>query len=437
MGAASWIVAGDFLPFLSPNGLLSSANWGSADLWYSEYTAICSAAREGEAMHFEFATAERIIFGAGTVQQVGKLAQGLGQRALLVRGSSESRAAPALASLEEAGVPAVSFVLLQEPTTDRVREGAEMAREAGCDLVVAIGGGSVIDGAKAIAALLANGGVPLDYLEVIGRGQPITRPSVPYIAIPTTAGTGAEVTANAVLASPEHQVKVSLRSPLILPRVAIVDPVLTHTMPPEVTASTGLDAFTQIIEPYVSPQANPMTDTFCREGLFRAAESLLRVYQQGDDAKSREDMALVSLFGGLALANAKLGAVHGFAGVIGGMYEAPHGVICGRLLPFVMAANVEALASRAQESPALGRALERYDEIAVILTGEFEAPARVGVAWIQELCAALRVPGLATFGVTPDAFPEIIEKTQRSSSMKGNPVSLSDAELSDILHQAL
>ena len=388
-------------------------------------------------MNFEFATAEQIIFGPGTVQRVGELAQGLGQRALVVRESSASRAAPALEALEKAGVQAVSFAMLHEPTTDRVGEGVELAREAGCDLVVGIGGGSAIDGGKAIAALLANGGAPLDYLEVIGRGQPITRSSVPYIAIPTTAGTGAEVTANAVLASPEHKVKVSLRSPLILPRIAIVDPLLTHSMPPEVTASTGLDALTQIIEPYVSRHANPITDTLCREGLFRAAESLLQVYQHGDDATSRENMALVSLFGGLALANAKLGAVHGFAGVIGGMYDAPHGVICGRLLPLVMAANVESLTSHAHESPTLARALERYDEIAVILTGDFEAPARVGVLWVRELFGELDVPGLATYGVQASDFPEIIEKTQRSSSMKGNPISLTDGELAGILRQAL
>lgn len=384
-------------------------------------------------MHFSFATANRIIFGSGMVEQVGPLAQELGSAALLVRGNSEFRARPVLEALKQSGVAATSFIVPHEPSTDLVREGVEVAREAGCDLVVGVGGGSVIDGAKAIAALLANGGVPLDYLEVIGRGQPITKRSAPYIAIPTTAGTGTEVTANAVLRSPEHRVKVSLRSPLILPAVAIVDPVLTHSMPPDVTASTGLDAFTQVLEPYVSRMANPLTDTMCREGLFRTAESLLQAYEQGDDAGAREDMALVSLFGGLALANAKLGAVHGFAGVLGGMYDAPHGVICGRLLPFVMATNVAALIAREPENPAL----ERYEEIAVIVTGDFDAAAESGVAWVQELCAELNVPGLAAFGVTSDAFSEIIERTQRSSSMKGNPIALTDDELAEILQQAL
>jgi alcohol dehydrogenase class IV len=190
-------------------------------------------------MRFEFATAGKIIFGEGTVGEVGTIAGHIGQSALVVTGSREARAAPVLAALKEAGVAATTFAVPHEPTTELVREGVELARAEGCDLVVGIGGGSVVDGAKAIAALLTNGGVPLDYLEVIGRGQPIAKRSAPYIAVPTTAGTGAEVTANAVLASPEHHVKVSLRSPLILPHVAIVDPELTYSMPPEVTASTG------------------------------------------------------------------------------------------------------------------------------------------------------------------------------------------------------
>ncbi len=383
-------------------------------------------------MRFEFATSNRIIFGPGTVNQVGEVVAGA-TRALVVTGRDAQRAAPVLTAHSKAGMPVVTFAVPHEPTTELVREGVTQAREAGCDIVVAIGGGSVIDAGKAIAALLTNGGVPLDYLEVIGRGQPLTQRSAPCIAMPTTAGTGTEVTANAVLASPEHRVKVSLRSPLILPHVAIVDPELTHSVPPRITAGTGLDAFTQVLEPYVTPLSNPMTDTFCREGLWRASESLLRAFEDGHDAAAREDMALVSLLGGLALANAKLGAVHGFAGVLGGMYDAPHGAICGRLLPYVMEANVAALAARAPENPALAR----YDEIAAILTGDFNTEASDGVDWVADLCEALGIPGLATYGVTGDHFPEIVEKTQRSSSMKGNPISLTDAELVTILEQAL
>lgn len=384
-------------------------------------------------MRFEFATASRIVFGVGVLKEAGGLAAGLGRRAFVVTGRSGERATPLLDGLKAAGVEVVTFTVAGEPTTDLVREGTAQARAAGCDLVIGIGGGSVIDAGKAVAALLTNGGDPLDYLEVIGRGQPIAQPAAPYIAIPTTAGTGAEVTANAVLASPEHRQKVSLRSRLMIPRVALIDPALTYSMSPELTASTGLDAFAQVLEPYVSLMANPLTDTLCREGLMRVAHSLRQAYQNGKDAAAREDMALVSLFGGLALANAKLGAVHGLAGVLGGMFDAPHGALCGRLLPFVMDANVRALQARDPDS----LALERYDDVAVILTGEWDVEAADGVAWVQELCRALRVPGLATYGVTAGVFADVIEKAMASSSMKGNPIKLTPAEVRGILMRAL
>jgi alcohol dehydrogenase class IV len=226
---------------------------------------------------------------------------------------------------------------------------------------------------------------------------------------------------------------VSLRSPLMLPRVALVDPALTYSMPPELTASTGLDAFAQVLEPYVSLKANPLTDTLCREGLMHVAHSLRQAYQNGKDIQAREDMALVSLFGGLALANAKLGAVHGLAGVLGGMFDAPHGALCGRLLPFVMDANVRALQARDPDS----LALERYDDVAVILTGEWDVEAADGVAWVQDLCKALRVPGLATYGITAGVFADVVEKSMASSSMKGNPIKLTTAEVRGILMRAL
>jgi alcohol dehydrogenase class IV len=299
--------------------------------------------------------------------------------------------------------------------------------------VLGFGGGSALDTGKAIAALLTNRGDPLDYLEVIGRGEPLTQPAAPYIAIPTTAGTGAEVTRNAVLLSPQHGVKVSLRSPLMLPRLALVDPELTHSLPPEITASTGLDAFTQVMEPYVSNKANPLTDGLCREGMRLAGRSLRRAYEHGDDPAAREDMAVVSLFGGLALANAKLGAVHGFAGPLGGMFPGPHGAICARLLPYVMEVNVRALQNRALGHPAL----RRYDEIARILTRDDSATASDGVAWVQELCEALQVPPLATYGLTQADFPTLIQKSVVASSMQGNPIKLSTEEMEEILTRAL
>jgi len=384
-------------------------------------------------MPFEFATATRIVFGAGTLRQVGPMAAEMGGRALVVTGRTTGRAAPLLDALAGQGIDHVTFPVPGEPTVELVRLGAERARQERCDLVIGFGGGSALDTGKAIAALLSNGGDPLDYLEVIGRGQSLTRPSAPYIAIPTTAGTGAEVTRNAVLASPEHRVKVSLRSPLMLPRLALVDPELTYSLPPEVTASTGLDALTQLIEPYVSHRANPMTDVFCREGMCRVARSLRRACEHGHDAAAREDMALASLFGGLALANAGLGAAHGFAGPLGGMFPAPHGAVCARLLPHVMAVNVRALQARRPGS----EALRRYDEVAQILTGDPGAIASDGVAWVQDLCDALQVPPLAAYGITPDDFPVLIEKAAVASSMKANPIQLTPGELEEILHGAL
>ena len=385
------------------------------------------------ARRFEFATATRIIFGADASGEIGSLAAQMGSRALIVTGRAAARAEPLLEMLAAEEIGTVPFAVAGEPTTEVARLGRERATEAGCDLVVGIGGGSVLDAGKAIAALVTNGGDLLDYLEVIGKGKPLENPPLPYIAIPTTAGTGAEVTRNAVLASPEHRVKVSLRSPLMLPRLALVDPELTQSLPPDVTASTGLDALTQVMEPYVSHRANPITDALCLEGMRRAARSLRRACQQGDDPAAREDMALTSLFGGLALANAGLGAVHGFAGPLGGMFRGAHGAICARLLPHVMAINVRALEARQEESPAL----RRYDEIARILTGNGDAIAADGVAWVQELCRALQVPPLASYGMTQADLPSVVEKSSAASSMRGNPIELTSEEMREILERAL
>jgi alcohol dehydrogenase class IV len=320
-----------------------------------------------------------------------------------------------------------------EPTIAAVQAATAEAREEGCDCVIGIGGGSVIDAGKAVAALLANPGDPLEYLEVIGDGKPLVEPSVPYIAVPTTAGTGAEVTKNAVLRSPQHRVKVSMRSALMLPRIAVVDPVLTHTMPRSVTASTGLDALSQLLEAFVSRKSNPLTDGVCREGLRRAARSLPDVYKDGTNAEAREEMSIASLFGGLALANAGLGAAHGFAGPIGGMFPAAHGVICARMLPYVVEANVAALTERDPSSSYL----ERFGELGRILTGDPKAGAVQGATWIRKLCDDLSVPPLSEFGVRKEDFPTIVEKAQKSSSMKGNPIDLSAEALTGILEKAV
>jgi alcohol dehydrogenase class IV len=321
------------------------------------------------------------------------------------------------------------FSVSGEPTLDMARAATEAARSAGADVVVGIGGGSVLDLGKAVAMLVDNGGDPLDYIEVVGRGQPVTRPSLPYVAVPTTAGTGSEVTANAVLASPEHGLKASLRSALMLPRVALIDPLLTVGCPPAVTAASGLDALTQCLEPFVSVKANPVTDGFAREGLRRAASGLRRAYEDGSDVDARTDMALCALFGGLALANAKLGAVHGLAGVVGGMVDAPHGAACAALLAPVVRANVRAVADRA---PGM---VSRFTEVATLLTGS--SSIEECVAWISELVAALCVPGLSTYGLRSSDADEVVAKAATSSSMQGNPVELTADELRTALLAAL
>ena len=382
---------------------------------------------------FEFATATRIVFGAGALRDVGDIARALGQRALVVTGRTSSRADGLVRHLATAGVAAVTFPVSGEPTVAAVEAGVQRARDERCDLVISFGGGSALDAGKAIAGMMTNPGCLTDYLEVIGRGQSLTQPGAPFIAIPTTAGTGTEVTRNAVLASPEHRFKVSLRSPHILARVALVDPELTHDLPPALTASTGLDALTQLIEPFVSHRANPLTDALCREGLHRAARSLRRAFTHGHDTAAREDMAVASLCGGFALANAGLGAVHGFAAPLGGMFPAPHGAVCAALLPHVMDVNLRALRERAPGS----EALRRYDEIARILTGRADARAADGVQWVSELCTALEIPALRTWNVTEPDFPILVEKGIQASSMKANPLVLTPEELREILARAL
>ena len=379
-------------------------------------------------MNFEFATAARIVFGAGALRGIGEIAAGLGRRALIVTGSHPARASRLVGLLSAAGIESEHFAVSGEPKIDDARHGKAAARDFGADMVIGFGGGSALDAGKAIAALVANGGDPLDYLEVIGSNQPLTQPAIPFIAIPTTAGTGSEVTRNAVLASPEHQVKVSMRSPSMLAKVALVDPELTYDSPRSVTGASGIDALTQVIEPYVSSAANPITDGICREGIRRAA-SLQRAYEVGD-APAREDMALASLFGGLALANARLGAVHGIAGPLGGMFPVPHGVACGRMLPAAMRVNLRAIVQRAPDHPAYAR----YTEIARLLTGENDTSA--SYKFVESLIEAINLPRLREYGITLGDFETVAEKAERASSMKGNPIVLTRAEIIEILESA-
>jgi len=384
-------------------------------------------------MRFEFVTASRILFGEGTSRELGTLVEPFGTRVLVAVFRSTARIQPLLDSMRAAGIDITLFTVEGEPTVEMVVAGADAARSAAAQVVVSIGGGSVMDAGKAIAALATNLGDPYDYMEVIGKGKPLTVAPLPFIAVPTTAGTGSEVTRNAVVASHEHHVKVSIRHPLMLAKIAIVDPELTYNLPPEVTATTGMDALTQCIEPYTSNAATPLTDALASDGIRRAARSLRPAYDNGQDKAARADMAYASLLGGLSLANAKLGAVHGFAGPIGGMFNAPHGAVCAALLPHVMAANIHALESRAPDSGYV----QRYREVAQWLTGDPQATAVDGVAAVRGLGEALRIPPLSTYGITSADFPKIVEQSAKASSMKGNCITLTTEELTAILAAAL
>jgi len=383
-------------------------------------------------MQFELATAARIVFQPGAVADLPAIARDFGTRALLVTGRNTARAAPLIAGLQHAGIESAVFAVDSEPTLDLVRNGVQRARE-GCDLVIGFGGGSAIDAGKAIAALTTNSGEPLDHLEIIGRARALERTPLPFIAVPTTAGTGAEVTRNAVLSSPEHGVKASLRSALMLPKLALIDPDLTLDLPPTITASTGLDALTQLVEPYVSSRANAFTDLFCIEGMKRVRACLVSAYTNAHDRNARESMSFASLLGGLALANAALGVVHAFAAPLGAMLNAPHGALCAAVLPHGMAINIQALRDRAPEHVGL----RKYRDIARILTGDAAAEPEDAADWVTALCKQLSIRPLRAHGFDHRQLPVLVEKAAKANSMKGNPILLTHHELTDIAERAL
>jgi alcohol dehydrogenase class IV len=375
----------------------------------------------------------RIVFGAGRFNDAGALVRGFGARALVVTGRSPDRFERLAPLLEAERVAVHRFVVSEEPTIAIVREGVAAARGAGCDLVIGLGGGSALDAAKTIAVLATNHGDALDYLEIIGAGKPLVQPSLPCAAIPTTAGTGSEVTRNAVLGSPDHHVKVSLRSPLMLPRLALVDSELSVTAPPDVTAASGMDAVTQLIEAYVSRRANPLSDALCVAGVRHAARALRQAVHHGDDRDARDAMALASLFSGLALSNSGLGAVHGLAGPLGGMLGAPHGALCAVLVPGVVRANSRALAARAPDHPSR----PRLDEMARVLTGRASATAEDGAGWLRDAATEFGIRRLGAYGLTATSIPDVIERGRRANSMKANPIDLTTEELSAVLDAAM
>jgi len=380
-------------------------------------------------MNVDFSTSKRIIFGNGKISSLGDIIGHYGKRALIILGKEYPDPSIIFTSCEKAKVKWDIHKVDSEPDINTINKAVELGREKVSDFVIGFGGGSVIDTGKATAALLNNEGSLLDYLEVVGKGKPLRNPSKPYIAIPTTAGTGSEVTKNAVISVPEKKVKVSMRNIYLLPEIAIVDPELTYGVPKKITATTGMDAFVQVIEPYVSRFSNPLVDMFCRDAIPKAANYLLRAWKNGNDFEARENISWVSLMGGFALANAKLGAVHGFAGPIGGMYHASHGAICAALLPSVMLVNVEAITNRRKN---FGK-LSRFEDVARWVTGKDNASINNGVDWIASLCKKMDTPRLSDLGINKVHFPIIIEKSKKSSSMKGNPIQLTEREMTRVL----
>jgi alcohol dehydrogenase class IV len=385
---------------------------------------------------FEFFGVGRILFGRGQYDRVAEIAATLGRAALVVYNGDERGKGGLLDGFERLlhaqGLSTVFVRQRGEPTVENVDRALSMALGSECDIVIALGGGSAIDTAKAVAGLVTNAGTAIDYMEVVGKGQKITRPALPWIAIPTTAGTGAEATRNAVIGLPEKKFKASIRSELLLPRVAVIDPEVQLDVPPAVTAASGMDALCQLIESYTSSNANPVTDALALQGVSLASKSLRRAFTDGHDLEAREHMALAALLSGVTLTSAGLGAVHGFAAPLGANFPVPHGVVCAALLPHVIKANSE---SRDE------RTLARYATIGRAMAGDDKLSSDAAIQHVIEetasLARELRIPRLLTFGVTPERIPEMVALARKASSMRYNLVALSDETLGIILAHAI
>lgn len=381
-------------------------------------------------MNFDFSTSGQIIFGQGSIQRLAEVITGIGGYGMVVMGSHLDGNNPVEDNLISAGIPYTRTVVLREPTMDIIEAGAAEARDKKVDFIIAIGGGSVIDAGKAIGMLASNAGRVLDFVEVVGKGQRFTKPSLPVIAIPTTAGTGSEVTRNAVVSIPQHKVKASLRHPGMVPYKAIIDPGLMLDLPAGITSSTGMDALTQVIEPFTSAKSNPMVDSLCLPAIKMGIQSLPECYSTPHNLEAREKMAYVSLIGGIALTNAGLGAVHGFAAAIGGMKDIPHGAICASMLVPVLEANYLAIMERQPENPAR----DKYEILTKLLLPPGRRNVEELIKMLYQFTQEIGTPGLGKLGVRTEEYPQIVEKALNASSMKGNPIRLSAEELTNILH---
>lgn len=379
---------------------------------------------------FAFATATQILFGRGQAKDAAARISAFGQRVFLLHGRNGARSAWLTAALVDLGCGVTEFPVPAEPDLALIEAGIAQARDMGAQVVIAIGGGAVIDAGKAIAALVPAPRDVMTYLEVVGQGLPLDRAPLPYVAMPTTAGTGAEVTRNAVIAVPEHRRKVSLRDARMLPYLAIVDPALTDHCPPAITLASGLDAITQVIEPYICTRTNPLTDALCRDAIPRGLAAL-PVLMRAEDAAARDEMAWVSLCGGIALANAGLGAVHGLAGPLGGLTGAAHGAICGALLPHALKAN------RARVTDPMLR--DRMDQVGGWIGAAFGQP-QADLAQAADLLAdwsrQAGLPGLTALGIDRTVRIAAAEAAASSSSMKANPAALDVQDLMQLMEAA-
>jgi len=371
---------------------------------------------------FEIQLPKRTILGRCKARPSVESLTGAYTRPLFVHGANPNRVSWLLDIFKDP----ISIACAGEPDVNALEAALQKARDDRIDAVIAIGGGSVLDLGKAVAGLAATSKALSNYLEVVGEGNPIDAEPLPFIAIPTTSGTGAEATRNAVIGVPEHRRKVSIRDPRMLAELVILDPSLTDDCPWKITLASGLDAITQLIEPYVSSRANAFTDAIVREAL-EPALAAIRTLAEREDTDARDAMAFASYMSGVALSHAGLGAVHGLAGVIGGMNGAPHGEVCATLLAPTLTVNHRAIQR-------VGGPSTRFDEIEGLLTQHFtdqtgeDGFQRLG-NWVKEV----GVRDITDMGVRSGEFAVIAEMSASSSSMKANPVQLSTDDLVDIL----
>ncbi|EKO3902811.1 iron-containing alcohol dehydrogenase [Vibrio fluvialis] len=378
---------------------------------------------------FQFMTSSRIIFGEGALQSSLSMISQYGYSVLLVSGKRTERANVVVDYLQQQNMRYQHLAVSGEPNITMVEEAAVGGRRFRPDVVVAIGGGSVLDMGKALAAIIPNQGNVYDYVEVVGRNVPLKSKPLPFIAIPTTASTGSEVTRNAVLRSGQDRVKVSLRSPEMLADVAIVDPTLTYGTDLATSGRGAMDAFTHLMEAYVCGEPNPLTDMICEEGVRRLSRSILAACVR-DDSKARADLSFAAMLGGMAITNAKLGAAHGLASALGGKLDAPHSVITARLAPYVMRENIHAAQLAGRED-----VLARYRRLSHLLTGRKNANVEDGALWAQMMLDKLKLPTLSEYGVCSTSFEQVARDAMKSNAIKGNPIPLTSERLIYILNQ--